>query len=304
VTQPRIATFARLANGNFVPKRIVEGQATLISRTIHEMAYDEVNDEIIVTNPQAGAILVFSGSANGNVAPIRVIQGAKTNLIFPHAVSVDPVNNEIIVGDPGRKSVLIFPRTASGDVSPIREIWPKDGFWIVGTGVDVKRDLLVVALRLRVGGQGAIHVYNRKDHGEVTPLAVISGPKTGILSPWQLEVYDGKIFVALSNNVYRALYEGVEQRQGVPPNVELFSPWRSDVLGFIAVWDINDKGDVAPLASIKGPLSELVHPAGVALNVKHGEIYASDSVRNAVYTFLVPEFFKKINEDSAREKTK
>jgi hypothetical protein len=260
------------------------------------MAYDEVHDEIIVTNPQAGAILFFKGDSNGNVSPSRVIQGPKTNLIFPHAVSVDTVNNEVIVGDPGRKSVLIFRRDASGDVSPIRELSPKDGFWIVGTGVDPERDLLVVALRLRVGGQGAIHVYKRKDEGEATPISIITGPQTGILSPWQVEVYDGKIFVALSNNVYRALYEGVEQRQGVGPNVELFSPWRSDVLGFIAVWNITDKGDVAPRASIKGPVSELVHPAGVALNVKHGEIYASDSVRNAVYTFLLPEFFKRGND--------
>jgi hypothetical protein len=89
------------------------------------------------------------------------------------------------------------------------------------------------------------------------------------------------------------LYEGVEQRRGVPKDVELFSPWRSDAPGFIAVWDILDKGDVSPRALIKGPASELVHPAGLALNVKDGEIYASDSVRNAVFTFLVPEFFKK-----------
>ena len=54
---------------------------------------------------------------------------------------------------------------------------------------------------------------------------------------------------------------------------------------------ITDNGDVAPKAVIKGPLSELIHPGGIALNVKDGEIYASDSVRNAVYTFLVPELF-------------
>jgi hypothetical protein len=229
-----------------------------------------------------------------------VIQGPKTNLIFPHAISVDTVNDELIVGDPGRKSVLIFPRDASGDVSPVRELSPKDGFWIVGTGVDSTRNLLVVALRLSVGGRGAIYIYNRTDRGEANPQAIITGPKTGILSPWQVEVYDGKIFVALSNNVYRALYEGTEQRKGVSPDVELFSPWRSDVPGFIAIWNINDRGDVAPRMTIKGPVSELVHPAGVALNPKYGEIYASDSVRNAVYTFLVPEFFKNRTEASGQ----
>lgn len=265
------------------------------------MAYDELHDEIIVTNPQAGAILVFRGDADGNVAPIRVIQGPKSGLVFPHAVSVDTVNDEIIVGDPGRRGVLVFPRGASGDVSPIRVLTPKDGFWIVGTGVDTVRNLLVVALRLRVGAQGAVYIFNRTDQGEATPRAVITGPKTGILSPWQVEVYDGRIFVALSNNVYRALYEGVEQRQGVSPDVEIFSPWRSDIPGFIAVWDITDQGDIAPKMSIKGPVSELVHPAGVALNVKDGEIYASDSVRNAVYTFLVPEFFKKRDDANGQK---
>lgn len=263
-----------------------------MSRTIHEMDYDPVHDEIVVTNPQAGAILVFRGSANGNEAPVRVIQGAKTRLFFPHAVSVDPKNNEIIVGDPGRRGVLVFPRTANGDVSPIRELTPKTGFWIVGTAVDPINNLLVVALRLRVGGQGALYVYNRTDSADTPPRTVITGPKTGILSPWQVEIHDGKIYAALANNVYRALYEGIYQRQGISRDVEILSPWRSDVLGFIGVWDVTDEGDVAPRAIIKGPVSELVHPGGVALNVKDGEIYSSDSVRNAVYTYLVPEFFK------------
>jgi hypothetical protein len=293
VTQPRIATFARLANGNLVPKRVIEGQSTKLSRTIHEMAYDAVNDEIIVTNPQAGAILVFRGDANGDVPPKRIIQGPHTGLLFPHTVSIDVVNNEIIVGDPGKRGVLVFPRDGSGDVPPLRELIPKDGFWIVGTGVDTERNLLVVALRYRVGGYGAVCIFNRTDKGEVAPRAVITGPKTGILSPWQVEVYDGKIFVGLSNNIYRALYEGVEQRKGVSPDVEIFSPWRSDAPGFIGVWDVLDQGDVPPRAMIKGPASDLVHPAGLALNTEAGEIYASDSVRNAVFTFLVPEFFKR-----------
>lgn len=291
MTQPRIATFARLANGNLTPKRIVEGQKTKMSRTIHEMDYDPVHDEIIVTNPQAGAILVFRGDANGNEAPIRVIQGPKTKLFFPHTVSVDPVNNEIVVGDPGRRGVLVFPRTGSGNIAPLRELTPKTGFWIVGTAVDPKNDLLIVALRVRVGGVGALFIFNRTDSGLADPKSIITGANTGILSPWQIEVYEGKIYAALANNVYKAYYEGTEQRQNRPPNAIIDSPWRSDVLGSISVWNVTDSGDVAPRATIKGPLSELVHPGGVALNVKDGEIYSSDSVRNAFYTYVVPEFF-------------
>ena len=43
---------------------------------MHGIAYDAVNDEIIVPVALSGAILVFPGGARGNEPPIRVIQGA------------------------------------------------------------------------------------------------------------------------------------------------------------------------------------------------------------------------------------
>ena len=51
------------------------GQATKLSRTMHDIRYDAVHDEMLVTNPFAQAILVFRGGANGEEAPIRVIPG-------------------------------------------------------------------------------------------------------------------------------------------------------------------------------------------------------------------------------------
>ena len=56
---PRISGFARLANGNVAPDRIIEGQTTSLSRTMHGLAYDEVHDEIIVPVALSGAVLVF-----------------------------------------------------------------------------------------------------------------------------------------------------------------------------------------------------------------------------------------------------
>jgi DNA-binding beta-propeller fold protein YncE len=256
------------------------------------MDYDPVYDEIVVGNPQAGAVLVFRGGANGNEAPIRVIQGPKTKLIFPHAVSVDGKNGEIIVGDLGSRSVLVFARNANGDVSPLREITP-NGYLIVGTAVDPERNLLVVACRLQ-NRRGALLVYNRTDTGKATPRGIIHGPKTGIVAPWQVETHGGKIFVGVSNATYQALYEGTSRRAGVRDDTEILSPWRSDLLGFMGVWDINDHGDVPPRAFIKGPVTGLVHSGGVALNAQHGEIYVADTVHNGVFTFYVPEFFKEL----------
>ena len=60
---PRISAFARLANGNVAPGRVIEGQETNLSRTMHGLAYDAVHDEIIVPVALSGAILVFKGSA-------------------------------------------------------------------------------------------------------------------------------------------------------------------------------------------------------------------------------------------------
>jgi NHL repeat len=61
--------------------------------------------------------------------------------------------------------------------------------------------------------------------------------------------------------------------------------------GFVGVWNIRDRGDAPPHAIIKGPYSQLLHPTGLALNVKNGELYVTDSIRNGLFTYLVPELF-------------
>jgi len=48
VSQPRIAAFARLANGNSSPVRIIGGQATTLEQTMHGLAYDATHDEVVV----------------------------------------------------------------------------------------------------------------------------------------------------------------------------------------------------------------------------------------------------------------
>jgi len=35
-----------------------------------------------------------------------------------------------------------------------------------------------------------------------------------------------------------------------------------------------------------------VHPTGLTLNPKNGEIYATDSVRNGLFCFLAPDWFQ------------
>ncbi len=71
MAQPRIAAFARVANGTMAPARVITGSPTKMSRTVHGIAYDPVRDEIYVTNALADAVLVFRGNANGAEPPVR-----------------------------------------------------------------------------------------------------------------------------------------------------------------------------------------------------------------------------------------
>jgi hypothetical protein len=291
VSQPRIAAFARLANGNIEPTRIIEGEKTKLGRTLHGVAYNPLRDEIVVGNPLASSLLVFRGSASGNEAPVRVIQGSRTTLAYPDVVNIDAENQEILAVDAGR--VLVFPWTAEGNTAPSRVIsitGTKMKFGH-GVGVDHERNLLVVTGTTEAGEDGLL-VFNRTDNGKVTPRAVIAGPKTGIEKPpWQLQVHRGRIYVTVANTFYSPLYSQISIRPGISPDTEIKSPWRTDRVGFIGVWNTTDNGDVPPRAIIKGPASGIIHAGGLALNVRNNEVFVVDTVRNGLFTYLVPGLF-------------
>jgi hypothetical protein len=276
--------FARLANGNMSPVRVIEGQATHLSRTMHGSAYDAVHDEMIVPVHLAGAVLVFRGDAKGEERPVRMIQGPHTQILRPETVTVDVPHGEIIVGEDGGKDILVFSREAQGDATPLRIIrGVKTGLDEVrGVAVDPARNVIVVSSYSKKGTTG-LFVFNRTDEGDVAPKAVIAGPRTGIIRIRQVEVdsAQGEIFAAVKNNTESYRFDAL-----------LPSPWNSAELGFIGVWDITDNGDVAPRAILKGPASGMLWPAGVAFNARNHEIYTIDSVRNGMLAYSVPEFFR------------
>src|SRR5437867_8048518 len=119
---PQIAAFARLAKENAAATRKIYGELSQLGRTMHDIAYDPVHDEIVVGSPFAQAILVFRGGAFGEEPPLRIIQGPKTQIVSAtngvDRVAIDPVNNEIIVGSRLHK-ILVFRRGADGEVEPI-----------------------------------------------------------------------------------------------------------------------------------------------------------------------------------------
>ncbi len=268
VNHPQIAAFARLGKENAPPVRALAGQKTLISRTMHDLAYDAIHDEIVVPSPLTQAVLTFRGGANGEEAPIRVIQGGKTRLMGVGAMdkaAIDPAHNEIFVATAAH-NIVVFPREANGDVAPIRVLGGPDtgirfaeqrdgGGNVPPMRIDPVRNLLVVPTN------NGFLIFDRQASGNTKPLRVIKGPKVGTITRGQIALY--------------------------PPKGWIFAMQG----GGIAVWHIDDSGDVAPRYRI--PVQELLGlkmTQGIELDPVHKEVFVVDA-RNNLLTFSFPELF-------------
>lgn len=308
---PRISGFARLANGNVTPNRIIEGQNTNLSRTMHGLAYDDLHDEIVVPVALSGAVLVFRGGATGDEPPLRVIQGSKTGMIRPQTVEVDPVNNEIVAADSSSRAILVYDRMANGDVEPVRRIGGSKTLFrdIIGIAVDPVRNLILASTRSTDGFSGIL-IFDRRANGDVAPLRKIGGPMTGALGAFrQLKVDSERGMVYLAVQGYRKAGATPQKAADLYTNEASLKKLRANdaieaeeeraprdpfaAAGFIGAWRLDDDGDVPPRMIIRGPAVGASGFAGVAFSAKHGELYGVSGGLNGYAAWIVPEFFRK-----------
>lgn len=264
-----------------MPKRLIQGSATKLGRSVHNIRYDPVHDEIIAAHPVAQAILVYRGGADGNEAPIRTILGPRTTLWDPDYVGVDGVHNEIYVTSGER--VLVFNQQANGDVAPIRVIEGPDtmlGRMRGAPQVVPELNLMVVAAGNIPGQprQGKLLIFNRTDNGNVKPLRVISlGPNAGYFGGDFVVSPKGWILIPGSANEGRRGGGGEGQERGQPNRV-------------IKIWSVYDNGDVPPRWTFGGPMSKLAG-GNLALNPKEKEVIVHTGDQNGVSAYSLPEIF-------------
>ena len=271
---PQIAAFARLAGENTPPVRALEGQKTLISRTMHGFSYDDLHDEIVVMSPLAQAVLIFRGGANGEEAPIRVIQGPHTQIQGTAyganaIVSIDAVNNEIYV-PVVPNSILVFDRKANGDVPPKRVLTGVTG----SVGVDPIHNLLMVN-----SGRCDDHFRSHRQR-----RCQAEGHHFGAEERY-----------GAHEHIPGVSAEGLDHRRRLGQNL-------AQPTSFVGAWSINDNGDVAPRWKI--PVQQLTGygPYSLALDPVHkemmmasaggnGRIRPTRDVMSTVITFSWPEIF-------------
>jgi hypothetical protein len=287
VNTPQIAAFARMAKENTPPVSALEGQKTLISRTMHALAYDPIHDELVVNSPLNNAILTFRGGAKGEEPPVRVIMGPHTQIQSTaydgnDKMAMDPTNGEIYIGvatsgGPGKGVILVFDRTANGDVPPKRVLGgPETGFnfpTAKGQGlphmaIDPKRNLLIVATG------GSLMVFDRTANGNVKPKFFIKGPDT--------------------------MLGGGGGNAGAVRVTE--SGWivAGCARGSVCAYNVNESGNVAPHWRV--PVQEITGIGGgqPTLDPMHKELIVANGGRNAIWTFSWPEVFDTPAPPAAR----
>jgi len=284
VNQPQIAVFARSAKEDSPPLRAIEGQGSLLGRTMHDIAFDGIHDEIVVTSPLTQAILSFRGAASGEEAPLRVIQGDKTQIKGVGAtgkVSIDPVHDEIYLATPDQ-TILVFNRLDHGNVAPKRVLGGPhtqlslgkqntDNSVVAGAGnvygggnvpcirIDPIHNLLLVPSEGRGFNGGGVLIYNRTASGDTPPIGMIRGP---VRMGNQFDIYPQslKLITHAGNN---------------------FEIWKIPLSGTSS----------DPPMKISAPLGRQSGDVGLVLDPLHKEAIVATAAGNTVETFYVPEEF-------------
>ncbi|MGE5099594.1 MAG: hypothetical protein ACM3SX_06375, partial [Deltaproteobacteria bacterium] len=292
----RIFVYSRTDSGTAAPSAVVTSNEM---SALHSIAYDAASDEVLasVSRPDGTpAVLAFPAASNGLTTPSRVLAGDLTGLQLPTGLAVDPATNSLYVAQ-FQGAILTFSRdfAADANVAPVRELrGPSTQLSFGGP-----RDLLFDAVRGRlvIQNEHRVLMFDPQAGGDAAPVSGISAASTGLESPGGIfyDAAQGQLFVATQGqspgvSVYTPAAEGdvVPLRRLANPNPGFGT---SDLVVDVAHGEIVvvpgnlDRvqifaeafaGGDAPMRTIVGDQTLLVHASGVALDPINDAILVSD----------------------------
>lgn len=246
-----VAPIAKLAGGYGDKSGISAPQAIAV----------DAHGRIFIANGDGGYnghgnITVYPAGSNGDVGPIATIGGTRTGdntgLNEPVGMAFDAANNLYVLNNAGGPdnagSITVYASDANGNVAPEAAIANnvKSGRtqlkWPAGLALDAAGNMYVTNQASSIGASpDSVTIYAAGKFGNVAPMAMIAGSHTGLNRPHGIGIdSDRKIYVSNDGSDDKAV-----------DAVTVYAPGSS--------------GDAAPIATIRGALTGLEKPAGLAV---------------------------------------
>jgi DNA-binding beta-propeller fold protein YncE len=255
---------------------------------------DSTNDLVMMSDTNRKSLLVYgrpSGSATSKapVAPLRQIMGPATGIGFVAGVAMDPAHRELFtVNNDVEDRMVVFDYDARGDVKPKRLLYVPHQSW--GLAFAPKRD----EIALSVQTPNMYVVFKRDAQKFDAPLRSVRGPHTGMADPHGIYVDETHNEVVVANHGnYRSAelitsytaYDARESRQERSGNAFSETARGHFLPSSLTIFSGDAKGDAEPLRTIKGPLTRLDWPMGVAVDEANNEIIVANNGDNSVLVF-------------------
>jgi DNA-binding beta-propeller fold protein YncE len=255
---------------------------------------DPVTDLVMMSDTNRKSLLVYkrtvgSPTSKEPAAPVQQIMGPETGIGFVAGVAMDPVHRELFtVNNDVEDRMVVFDYDSRGNVKPKRLLYVPHQSW--GIAFAPKRD--VIALSVQTPN---MYVVFRRDAQRLdAPVRSVRGPHTEMADPHGIyfDETHNEVFVANHGNFrpgelitsYTA-YDARESRQERTGNAFSETARGRFVASSLTVYDGDAKGDVAPLRTITGPVSQIDWPMGVAVDEVNNEIVVANNGDNSVLVF-------------------
>jgi sugar lactone lactonase YvrE len=227
------------------------------------------------------SITVYPGGSNANASPMAVIGPSAsglggstdiTGLNGPDGIAVDSAGEIYVaneqVGSDGKGSITIYAPGSNGKVAPVRTIRGAN------TGVHNPGSLAIDAAGYlyvlnQWGGphmRGSVTIYAPRSSGNVAPVrtisAAVNADQTGFVDPKGLAIDNsGNIYVTNAGST-----DSFVSSEGI-------TRYRPDS---VTIYAAGSNGNVAPMAIISGPLTQLDSPTSIVMD-SIGNIYIANA---------------------------